>query len=77
MEPDIDRKKPENRGQLLAEFEKRLFREARKRHEINIHDLYVSRIQDLMYRLSLETLTQLRGQLGQNGLYLSIFDDGI
>ncbi len=58
LQPDADRKRVENRGDLLAEFEVKLFQEARYRHKIIIHDLDESRIQDLLYRLSLDTLTE-------------------
>lgn len=57
LEPEIYRKRLDTRGQLLHEFENRLFREARLRKGVSIHDLDVSKIQTLLYRLSLETLT--------------------
>lgn len=57
LRPDTERRLVENRGQLLAEFEVELFREARNRG-ISIHALDESKIKNLLYRLSLDTLTE-------------------
>ena len=56
LSPDRDRRRPKNRGQLLIGFEEELFREARRRNII-IKPLDYDRVRELLYRLSLDTLT--------------------
>jgi len=56
LRPDAERIRPENRGQLLSEFEKQLFQEAKSGRSVQIHPLDEPQIKNLLYQLSLETL---------------------
>ncbi|MBU1055064.1 MAG: SUMF1/EgtB/PvdO family nonheme iron enzyme [Proteobacteria bacterium] len=57
MQPETERGRVENRSQLLFKFEVELFREAKQRG-IGISELDVPEIKNLLYQLSLETLTE-------------------
>ena len=56
LRPSNSRRRLENRGQLLTEFEVELFREARARG-LRIDDLDEAEVRELLYRISLETLS--------------------
>lgn len=57
LQPNSEQRRVKTRGQLLREFEAGLFREAEDRG-IKFHKLDEYRIKKLIYRLSLETLTE-------------------
>jgi len=57
LRPDSDRIQVENRSQLLGEFERELYREA-KRRGVTIHELDEFKIKGFLYDLSLEALAE-------------------